>query len=80
MKLMHFAFLLHFWWFKVVDTCFQGYRRYLHTLFYQNPSRIDGCSSGWMDVVDIDGIDSPSMSTDHAVSPATDHRNGWSKV
>ena len=59
-----------------MDTCFQDYRRHLHTLFHQNPSGIDGCNSGWVDVVDIDGIDGPSMSIDHVVSPATDYRNG----
>ena len=72
---MHFAFLLHFWWFKLVDTSIQGHRRHVYTLFHQNPLGIDGCSSEWVNVVDIDGIDGLSMSTDHTVSPATNHRN-----
>jgi len=40
------SFLLLFHWFKVVDTCYQGHRRHLHTLFHGNPSGMGGCS--WM--------------------------------
>ena len=45
------SFLPLFQWFKMVDTWFQGHRIHLHTLFHENPSGIDGCSPGWMDVV-----------------------------
>ena len=44
MKLMYFAFLPVFYWFKMIDTSIQGHRRYLHTLFDENPWEMDGCS------------------------------------
>jgi hypothetical protein len=39
----------------MVDTCFEGHTTHLYTLFEENPSGMDGCSSASLDVVHFDG-------------------------